>query len=90
MKMVLLLYSLMFVVISSAPTQNQDADAAWLSNKIYEGVNTMNTDSGCVIKSHQSEKNGAYAVWKHYRTKECYVVIRGTKNFMDFLKIQTL
>ena len=52
MKMVLLLYSLMFVVISSAPTQNQDADAAWLSNKIYEGVNTMNTDSGCVIKSH--------------------------------------
>ena len=75
----------MFVVISSAPTQNQDADAAWLSNKIYEGVNTMNTDSGCVIKSHQSEKNGAYAVWKHYRTKECYVVIRGTKNFMDFL-----
>ena len=85
MKIVLLLYSLIFVVISTAPTQNQDADAAWLSNKIYEGVNTMNTDSGCVIKSHQSANNGAYAVWKHYRTKECYVVIRGTKNLMDAL-----
>ena len=54
---------------ASPPTQNQDTDAAWLSNKIYDGVNTMNTDYGCVIKSHESDANGAYAVWKHYRTK---------------------
>ena len=88
MKFILLLCSLISVVISSIsspPTQNQVANAAWLSNKIYDGVNTMNTNSGCVIKSHQSEENGAYAVWKHYRTKECFVVIRGTKNLMDFL-----
>lgn len=68
-----------------APTQNQVANSVWLSNQIYFGVDTMNTNSGCVIKSHQSEVNGAYAIWKHYNTKECYVVIRGTKNVMDFL-----
>ena len=45
----------------------------------------MNTNYGCVIKSHQSDANGAYAIWKQYNTKECYVVIRGTKNVMDFL-----
>ena len=62
---------------SSQPTQNQDADSAYLSYKIYEGVNTLNTNSGCVIKTD----NWRYAVWKHYRTKECYVVIRGTNVF---------
>ena len=32
--------------VFQAPNEWQEADAAWLSNKIYEGVNTMNTDSG--------------------------------------------
>lgn len=83
--LLLILCTSFIIVNASAPTQNEVADAAWLSNQIYEGVNTMNTRSGCVIKSHQSEMNGAYAVWKHYRTKECFVVIRGTKNLNDFL-----
>ena len=87
MKSVLLFY--LFIVIekiysysySYQPTQNHDADAAYLSYKIYDGVNSLNSNSGCVIKSDDS---GRYAVWKHYRTKECYVVIRGTKNLNDF------
>ena len=65
---------------SFQPTQNHDADAAWLSYKIYEGVHTLNSNYGCVIKTD----NYRYAVWKHYRTKECYVVIRGTKDLSDF------
>ena len=82
----LILICLLIIEVNAfAPTQNQVANAAWLANKIYDGVDTMNTDSGCVIKSHQSGYNGAYAVWKQYRTKECYVVIRGTKNLNDFL-----
>ena len=80
-----LLCSFILDVIASPPTQNQVANAAWLSNKIYDGVNTMNTDYGCVILKHESWLNGAYAVWKQYITKECYLVIRGTKKFMDFL-----
>lgn len=76
---VLLFYLLIFNIHSSPPTQNQDADASYFAYKIYDGVDTLNTDYGCVIKSHQSAMNGAYAVWKHYRTKECYVIIRGTK-----------
>lgn len=43
----------------------------------------MNTDSGCVIMGDLT--GGTYAVWKHYRTKECYLVIRGTKDVKDFL-----
>ena len=77
--------SLISSVPFEPPTQHQVADSVWFSNQIYSGVDTLNTASGCVIKSHQSENNGAYAVWKHYSTKECYVIIRGTKNLMDFL-----
>ena len=46
------------------PNEWQDADAAWLSNKIYEGVNTMNTDSDYVFHSHDSRVFEAYAIWK--------------------------
>lgn len=83
----LVFFLLINSVFTSAPSQNQIADAAWLSAQIYKGVDTLNTDSGCVIKSHQSLWGGAYAVWKHYRTKECYVVIRGTeiKSLIDIL-----
>ena len=38
----------------------------------------MDTDSGSVIYSHQSNENGAYVIWKQKYTGECYVVIRGT------------
>ena len=38
----------------------------------------MDSDYGSVIKSRHTVLEGAYAIWKHYRTKECYVVIRGT------------
>ena len=83
----LVLFLFINSVFTSAPSQNQIADAAWLSAQIYKGVDTLNTDSGCVIKSHQSDWGGAYAIWKHYRTKECYVVIRGTeiKSLIDIL-----
>ena len=79
-KKVFFLISLLLInLILSAPTQNQDADAAYLAFKIYDGVDKLNTNSGCVIKAYHNWANGAYAIWKHYRTKECYVVIRGTK-----------
>ena len=79
-KKALFLISLLSInLILCAPTQNQDADAAYLAFKIYEGVDKLNTNSGCVIKAYHNLDNGAYAIWKHYRTKECYVVIRGTK-----------
>ena len=69
--------------VFQAPNEWQEADAAWLSNKIYEGVNTMNTDSGYVFHSHNSRVYGAYALWKQKKTGECYVVIRGTKTLSD-------
>ena len=83
----LLLLGLFFIIekvcpYSFQPTQNQDADAAWLSHKIYEGAHALNSNYGCVIKTD----NWRYAIWKHYRTKECYVVIRGT-NVFDFSDI---
>ena len=79
MKRLLVLFFLIKSILTSPPTQNQVADAAWLSMKIYDGVDKLDTDSGCVIKSRQGFWYGAYAIWKHYRTKECYIVIRGTK-----------
>ena len=84
MKQFIIFYLFIISVISlpnKPPTEWQDADAAWLSNQIYSGVNTMDTDSGYVFKSHDSKTYGAYAVWKHRTNGECYVVIRGTKNF---------
>lgn len=87
MKKYILLYLL--VVNSTAlfgpPSAYQDADAAWLSNQIYDGVHTMNTDSGSVIYSHTSDKYGAFAIWKQKNVGDCYLVIRGTKTFSDFL-----
>ena len=86
MKIFLLFHLLIISVICSpktAPTKGQDADAAWLSYKIYEGVDKLNTDSGSVFHSHDSQENGAYALWKQKNTGECYVVIRGTKTLND-------
>lgn len=88
MKTFILFYLLIINVIAlpyTAPTKGQDADASWLSYKIYDGVNTMNTDSGYVFHSHESQENGAYAIWKQKNTGECYVVIRGTKTLNDIL-----
>ena len=65
------------------PTKYQDADAVWLSNKIYDGVDTMDTDYGSVFQKHESKSFGAYAVWKQKITGECFVVIRGTKTLSD-------
>ena len=70
------------LITDDPPTQNQDATAAQLSGIIYEGAYKMNSDYGCVI---DYAENGEYAVWKHYRSKECYVVIRGTNNLNDIL-----
>ena len=67
-----------FALPNEAPNKAQNADAAWLSYKIYDGVNTMDTDSGYVFHSHESKENGAYALWKQKNTGECYVVMRGT------------
>jgi hypothetical protein len=86
MKELLLLHLLVISVIAGSyqpPNEWQDADASWLSNQIYKGVNTMNTDSGYVFHSHESEPFGAYAIWKQKKTGECYVVIRGTHTLND-------
>jgi len=86
MKELLLLYLLMISVIAGpgqAPNEWQEADAAWLANKIYEGVNTMNTDYGYVFHSRDTRVYGAYALWKHKKNGECYIVIRGTKTLSD-------
>lgn len=86
MKELLLLHLLVISVIAGPfqpPNEWQDADAAWLSNKIYDGVNTMNTDSGYVFHSHDSRVLGAYAIWKQIKSGECYIVIRGTKTLSD-------
>ena len=83
-----ILYLLLTTIISrpnEPPNAYQDADAAWLSNKIYEGVDYMDTDNGNVIFKRQSEQNGAFAIWKQKYNGDCYVVIRGTKSFGDFL-----
>lgn len=65
------------------PNEWQDADAVWLSNKIYDGVDTMDTDFGSVFQKHESYAYGAYAVWKQKITGECFVIIRGTKTLSD-------
>ena len=86
MKEFLILYLLITGAIFSPnqpPNKWQVADAAWLSNKIYEGINTMDTDFGYVFKSHESDSYGAYAVWKQKKSGECYVIIRGTKTIGD-------
>lgn len=86
MKELLLLHLLVISVMAGLfqpPNEWQDADAAWLSNKIYEGINSMNTDSGYVFHSHNSRVFGAYAIWKQKKSGECYIVIRGTKTLSD-------
>lgn len=70
------------IIKDDPPTQNQDATAAQLSYKLYDGAYYLNNDAGCVIDKGINEE---YAVWKQYRTKECYVVIRGTNNWGDIL-----
>lgn len=65
----LLIYLLVNNAFANPPTQNQLYDASWLSNQIYQGVDAMNTNSGCVIRSRQTDWEGAYAIWKHYRQK---------------------
>ena len=84
MKISIFIFFLAVSVIAKQPTEWQDADAAWLSNQIYEGVNTMNTDSGSVIYSHTSTNFGAFAIWKQKKVGDCYLVIRGTKTPRDF------
>ena len=71
----ILLFSILIIEITqqcdSPPNKWQDADASWLSKQIYNGVNTMDTDSG--------------SIWKQKYTGECYVVIRGTHSLADFM-----
>lgn len=89
MKVLALFYLLINNIISSpytSPNKWQDADASWLSYKIYDGVNTLNTDSGYVFHSHESDKNGAYALWKQKNSGDCFIVIRGTKTLDDVLE----
>ena len=86
MKKFILLHLLVISIISlpnQAPNEWQDADAAWLSNQIYKGVNTLDTEYGYVFHRHESNSYGAFAVWKQKKTGECYVVIRGTKTLSD-------
>ena len=71
---------LLLLVISAtagphqAPNEWQDADAAWLANKIYEGSNTMNTDSGYVFHCHNSRQWVAYALWKEKKAENAMLL----------------
>lgn len=84
MKSILLLYLFIVSIVAKpneAPNEMQDADAAWLSNTIYDGVFDMDTPYGSIF--HWKEK--VYAIWQQKYTGECYVVIRGTKSPRDYL-----
>ena len=86
MKAFILIYLLIIEIISlpnKPPNKWQDADAAWLATKIYEGIDKMDTENGFVFHSHNSESYGAYAIWKQKNSGECFVVIRGTKSLSD-------
>lgn len=86
MKKFMLFYLLIIGAISSPnepPNKWQDADAVWLSNKIYEGIDKMDTENGYVFHSHESKAYGAYAVWKQKNTGACFIVIRGTGSLSD-------
>ena len=81
------MFYLLLIGVNSLPNQPpnqwQVADAAWLSNKIYEGIDKMDTENGYVFHYHESKAFGAYAVWKQKNSGECYVVIRGTNSLSD-------
>ena len=85
----LLLINLLIISAIAGPYQEpnewQVADAAWLSYQIYNGVDTMDTDSGYVFDSDESILYGAYAVWKQKYSGDCYIVMRGTNNLNDIL-----
>ena len=86
MKEFILLNLLVISIIAlpnTAPNEWQVADAVWLSNQIYNGVNTLDTEYGYVFHKHESNAFGAFAIWKHKKTGECFIVIRGTKTLSD-------
>lgn len=83
-----ILLTMLLLCYASRPNQNQIANSAWLSYNIYFGAspNNLNTGSGKVIKYHESDNNGAYAIWKH-ESGDCYIAVRGTniKKISDIL-----
>ena len=48
-----------------------------LTVQIYNGVDTLDTDSGNVIYSHQSKNHRTFTIWKQKNSQECYIYIRG-------------
>jgi hypothetical protein len=82
-----ILLFLLFIGVTNSPNQPpnqwQDAIAVWLSNKIYLGIDKMDTDNGYVFHSYVSELTGAYALWIGRNINECYIVIRGTNSLGD-------
>ena len=89
MKTFIFSYFLLIGTFASENTSSnkyQDADTAWISFKIYDGVDTLDTNSGNVIYSHQSKNHRTFTIWKQKNSQECYIVIRG----IDILEINDI
>ena len=86
MRVFILLYLLKIGIIS-LPNQTlnewKDANAAWLSNKIYDWINKKDTDSGYVFNYYESKTYGVYAILKQKDSGNFFVVIRETKTLYD-------
>ena len=66
MRVFILLYLLKIGIIS-LPNQTlnewKDANAAWLSNKIYDWINKKDTDSGYVFNYYESKTYEVLLFW---------------------------
>ena len=82
MRVFILLYLWIVGFISlpnQTPNEYQDADAAWLSNKIYDWIDKMDTDSGYVFNYYESKTYWVFAIWKHKDSGDCFVVLEEQK-----------
>lgn len=87
-----LIYIVTFIICAAAvrPTQNQLAFSVSLSKLLKDGVDNLNTKDGCVINSYKngqvSKEDETYAIWKNYKTKDCYIVVKGEDGVMASIK----
>lgn len=88
MRVFILLYLLKIGIIS-LPNQTlnewKDANAAWLSNKIYDWINKKDTDSGYVFNYYESKTYEVCAILKQKDSGNFFVVIRETKTLYDVI-----
>ena len=86
MRVFILLYLLIIgIIFLQNQTLNEwkDANAAWLSNKIYDWINKKDTDSGYVFNYYESKTYEVYAILKQKDSGNFFVVIREAKTLYD-------